>query len=104
MQAFKAIAARCQSLNLIFQPKEIVADFEKAIHDAARNIFPHVRITGCRFHLCQSFWRRIHKLGLVSDYKNKSSKVGEWLRWIFGLSMLEPSDVIVTVLCLILCL
>ena len=29
----------------------------------------------------------------MSDYKNKSSKVGEWLRWTFGLAMLEPSDV-----------
>lgn len=36
-------------------------DFEKAAHEAAKNMFPEIAIIGCRFHLGQAWWRKVIK-------------------------------------------
>lgn len=48
---------------------------------------------GCRFHLGQAWWRKIQKLGLSVIYKNPDSLIGKWLKYPFGLTYLDPSDV-----------
>jgi len=50
----------------------LYADFEKPIHNAARHIWPSIEVKGCKFHLGQSWYRKIEQLGLLSNaYKNK---------------------------------
>jgi hypothetical protein len=83
----------CLSRQLTFAPIEIVIDFEKAIHQAVLNIWPNVIIIGCRFHLTQAWWRKIQQLGLTTDYKNKESEIGKWMRYTFGLLYLNPGEV-----------
>ncbi len=56
---FLILKKECEQISTCFKPNEIVADFETAIHTAARNIWPDVKIIGCRFHLTQSWWRKI---------------------------------------------
>jgi hypothetical protein len=34
-------------------------------------MWPNVTLKGCRFHLAQSWFRKIQKLGLPNDYKDK---------------------------------
>jgi hypothetical protein len=80
----------------------VVLDFEIAIHNALKYVWPETRIVGCRFHLTQAWWRKIQQLGLTADYKNKNSEIGQWLGYCFGLLFLEPekvSDVFVFELC-----
>jgi hypothetical protein len=48
---------------------------------------------GCRFHLTQSWWKRIQLLRLKSDYIDPNSEIGKWLHLIFGLSLLPSSEV-----------
>lgn len=83
---------KCTEMGLRFVPQHIVADFKEEIHTAARNVFPDIAVVGCRFHLTQSWWRKIQKLGLSCDYKVKG-EMGDWLRWTFGLPLLPENEV-----------
>ncbi|KAE9536445.1 hypothetical protein AGLY_007234 [Aphis glycines] len=58
--------------------KTIKTDFEQAIHNAINAIFPLCKIIGCRFHLSQSWYRKIHNLGLTTDYRSET-EIGKWL-------------------------
>lgn len=90
---FKYILQVCNNFNLTFNPTIIRADFELAIHTAIRRVLPSVKIAGCRFHLGQSWWKKIQELGLTSEYK-RSSEIGQYLRSFFGLSFLRPDEVL----------
>ena len=51
-------------------PSVISVDFEKAIHNAIHTVLgAHVIIQGCFYHLTQSTWRKIQKLGLTDLYR-----------------------------------
>nr|CAI5853672.1 unnamed protein product [Callosobruchus analis] len=42
---------------------EVVIDFEKGIHTAVEKVWPQAQIIVCRFHLAQSWYRKIQKYG-----------------------------------------
>lgn len=90
---FNLLRKKCHSLGLNLNPKVIVADFEIAIHNAIRAEFSDSKVIGCRFHLAQAWFRKIQNLGLVPYYKKETSEIGKWLRYIFGLPFLNPSEV-----------
>ena len=69
----------------------IMLDFEVAMIKAIKGEFKECQLKGCRFHLGQSWWRKVKELGLARDYRQKDSKKGRWLRGVFGLSLL-PHD------------
>jgi hypothetical protein len=79
--------------NLLFSPKYVTVDFEISIHKAIVEIWPHSKIIGCRFHLTQSWFCQVQNLGLVSEYKNDFSEIGNWIKYTFGLLFLNPGDV-----------
>ncbi|XP_060857637.1 uncharacterized protein LOC132935179 [Metopolophium dirhodum] len=79
----------CLQNNLRFQPVTVVVDFEIAIHNAIKNIWPTVQIHGCNFHLCQNWYRKIQQLGLTNDYNNGKSEIGKFLVHTFGLPLLQ---------------
>lgn len=93
----KKLVEMCPPLN----PKHVVLDFETAIHHAILSQWPTTELKGCRFHLRQAWYRRIQKLGLQVTYQKKKSATGEtiisedgrWLRYVFGLVYLKPSEV-----------
>ena len=53
------ITDHCAQKNLVLVPKTIHIDFEKAMHKAISSIFSMTSIICCRFHLGQTFWRKI---------------------------------------------
>lgn len=59
-------------------------DFEIAIHSALTNVWSTIEIKGCRFHLGQSWWRKIQELSLSVKYKDQPSKLSKFLKYIFG--------------------
>lgn len=91
-EAFKLLKSYCASINLRLEPKEIVSDFEKAIHVGVKKIWPDINIIGCRFHLTQSWYRKIQNVGLVSEYRDSNSAIGLWLHYTFGLLFLNPKN------------
>jgi hypothetical protein len=44
-----------------------------------------VTVKCCRFHLGQSWWRKIQSLSLSNEYKDKESDIGKWLLMTFGI-------------------
>uniref|UniRef100_A0A8D8V3P6 MULE transposase domain-containing protein n=1 Tax=Cacopsylla melanoneura TaxID=428564 RepID=A0A8D8V3P6_9HEMI len=63
-QAFQHVKSQCSSLvGKEFYPSEVFADFELAIHGAIQDVWSDVIRRGCRFHLGQSWWRKIQTSG-----------------------------------------
>ena len=52
-EVFRIAEEECQRRLLSFQPKTVVIDFEQAIHQAVKSVFPHINVVACRFHLAQ---------------------------------------------------
>lgn len=67
--------------------KSIIIDFEIAIHNAVKLIWPSCTIKRYRFHLIQSWYRKIQEFSLIVDYKQTN-----WLKHRFGLVHLNPED------------
>ncbi|KAF0754304.1 MULE domain-containing protein [Aphis craccivora] len=57
--AFQHLTRHSMSIGLTCSPTDVVIDFEQAIHNAVAEVFPNAKIRGCRFHLLQSWWRKI---------------------------------------------
>ena len=52
----------CQNKGLDLQPNIIHVDFEKAMHNSVKNLFPETQLDCCRFHLGQCWWRKIQSV------------------------------------------
>nr|CAI5850732.1 unnamed protein product [Callosobruchus analis] len=78
-EVMSIIKNKCLELGLLFRPRKVVSDFEKAIHSCILQCFPTTEIIGCRFHLM--------------EYKDTSSIVGRYLHYFFGLTFLDPHEV-----------
>ena len=53
--------------------QKFVADFEKGLCNALRQLFPGIPIKGCVFHWCQTIFRKIPKSGLAVSYNSKGN-------------------------------
>ncbi|KAE9543412.1 hypothetical protein AGLY_002212 [Aphis glycines] len=93
------LVLECQNVGLILKPITVICDFEESIHIALREVWNNVNIFGCRFHLTQSWYRKIHYLGLCKAYKNNKTSEGEWLNNIFGWAVASSSSSFTTNAC-----
>lgn len=94
-RALQHIVSKCASLSIQCSPLEVFIDFESAIHTAVEEVFPGSRIRGCRFHLGQSWWRKIQELGLTRVYRAQpNTPESYFLKNFFGLPFLKPEDVL----------
>ncbi|KAL8614049.1 hypothetical protein ACOMHN_023284 [Nucella lapillus] len=70
-QMLQAILDRCDELQLMPDPSQVIVDYEKAVIQALHSkLGEHVEVKGCFFHLTQSTWRRIQQLGMTALYNN----------------------------------
>jgi len=60
-------------------------DFEKSAHNAVRHFFPNCKIMACRFHLGQSWFKKIQSDSNLLKYYNSKSELGVWLKQLFAL-------------------
>eukprot|EP00105_Crassostrea_gigas_P045365 XP_019929513.1 PREDICTED: uncharacterized protein LOC109620813 [Crassostrea gigas] len=56
-------------LGLQFFPTSALADFETAVNDSGRDVFPGITTKGCFFHLTQAVWRTAQITGLQITYR-----------------------------------
>ncbi|CAI6348818.1 unnamed protein product [Macrosiphum euphorbiae] len=74
--------------------KKLHVDFEKAAHQAAYEVFENVQLIACRFHLGQSWWRKINSDSILRiAYKKENDELGNWLKSFFGLAFLPNHEV-----------
>lgn len=65
---FRHLVRLCSEIDAVFFPTTVVVDFETGIHQAVRMVWPTVNIINCRFHLGQSWYRKIQNLGKKCKY------------------------------------
>lgn len=69
-----AIMAECASLGLYPAPDVVITDFERGAMNAVKSVLGEdTQTKACFFHLCQSTWRKVQELGLVSSYREDES-------------------------------
>lgn len=83
---------KCRELFNI-KPDFIITDFEKAIINASKNVFPAISSFGCLFHLGQSIWVRIGNLGLINRYRN-DLEFKKIIKMLLCLSFVPADDVL----------
>uniref|UniRef100_A0A6P7FTH5 Uncharacterized protein LOC114330857 n=1 Tax=Diabrotica virgifera virgifera TaxID=50390 RepID=A0A6P7FTH5_DIAVI len=76
--ALKYLTEQVEKCNKKLALRTVFADFEEAIQQSVTEVWTNVSLKGCRFHLGQSWWRKIQALGLTSLYKDKESDVGKY--------------------------
>lgn len=87
---FRMVSDMCPG----FSPKVAHFDFEIAIHNGFRKVFPGAEVRGCRFHIAQAWYRKLASLGLQATYLVGKSRTAVWLKTCFGLPCLPPEDVL----------
>ncbi|XP_062572688.1 uncharacterized protein LOC134234630 [Saccostrea cucullata] len=66
---FTLLQDKVNDLGLQFVPTCALADFETAVHNSIREVFPGVTTKGCFFHFTQAIWRKAQHSGLQIPYK-----------------------------------
>ena len=74
------------------RPTRILVDFEKAVMNAFQKSFTDATLSGCYFHLCQSFVRKINEVGLKSVYEQNPG-LALSLRMVPALAFLPLEEV-----------
>ena len=72
--AIRQVIRQCEAIIGNPAPSKVICDFERAEINAAKAAFAavgvNVTVQGCFFHLCQSTWRKIQEIGLVTTYRD----------------------------------
>ena len=90
---FQQLVHSCSQVGVDLKIAVRHLEFEIAVHEAVRSVWPNVIIKACQFHLGQAWYRKIQNLGLSKEYKDLESDIGMLLKTFFGLSYLDSSDV-----------
>lgn len=68
MKIFNTLRTEMAELDLVFNPKKIMSDFESGLMPAVRLAFPDCVHKGCYFHHTQCIWREVQHKGLTNVY------------------------------------
>jgi hypothetical protein len=75
-------------------PTKLMTDFELAIINASKAVFPHVPISCCFFHLGQIIYRRIQEDGLQQQYRDPLDRtVKRFTHMLLALAFVPAADV-----------
>ena len=85
------VQEKLSELNIKFNIKEVISDFEINIQKAADQMLPEIQILGCFFHLSKCFWKRLQMKGMVTEYDN-NAKFREFVKSAIALAHLPLAD------------
>lgn len=82
------------SMNIDLNIQNIRFDFERGAQNAVQIEFPGCVVRGCRFHLGQSWYRKLNTdLPLLRNEYIANTPTGLWLKRFFGLPFIAPEEV-----------
>ena len=70
--------------------QQVTADFETAVWQSIRALFPNVKLSGCLFHFSQAIYRKLQELGLQAAYNTDAGTSGVCRR-LMALALLPRS-------------
>jgi hypothetical protein len=73
-------------------PTIVYADFVTAIDNAVTTVWPGCAVKAFRFHLAESRWRKQNLWDSANSVERKTEVI-QFLKKIFGLSLLPPAEV-----------
>ncbi|CAF4560152.1 unnamed protein product, partial [Rotaria magnacalcarata] len=85
---FRSLKRIGLKMGFDLKPLSIICDFEQSFMNAVTNELPQTIVTGCWFHLCQSCYRNIQKLGMMNLYEDDVES-RELLRGFMGFALLH---------------
>ena len=85
---FSVIKREMANLDLVFNPSNIVIDFESAMLNVLKAHFPNSDLQGCYFHQTQAIWRKVQELGLTTINKD-IPEVKRVVRKLMALAFLQ---------------
>jgi hypothetical protein len=83
--AFGIVKEQAMHLRLVWNPEEVLTDFEQAAIKAYQYHFPQVRTVGCYFHFAQCFWRKFIEFGFKTLYEEEHIKM--WFKRFVALPL-----------------
>lgn len=72
--------------------EEVIMDFEVAMWNAVRNVYPSVHLHGCTFHWAQAMWRKVQQVGLATSYMERGP-VYDFISQLFALPYLPKRHI-----------
>lgn len=92
-ELFSEISALAADMDLFLDPDVVVTDFEMAVSNAINNVLgPQVNTKYCFFHLTQSTWRKVQKLGLTELYR-ANPEVRHFVGMLDGTAFLDINHI-----------
>ena len=77
-----------------FMPLRIMGDFEFAIINACRQIFPEALYSGCFFHFTQNIYRKVQEKGLQTEYADiENREIKKYSHMLMALAFVPIVDV-----------
>ena len=88
------MAVKEEALNqdLVIAPSEVMTDYELALVQSLSLAFPGAALRGCHFHFAQCLWRKVQKLGLAEDYREKD-EIRDFIQRSAAISFVPPNFV-----------
>ena len=83
---------RCEEERIQWEPGTIVSDFELAIINASRHVFPRSQIRCCFFHLGQSVYRHVQHEGLQGRYQEENGEIRKATHMLLALAFVPLAD------------
>ena len=68
----------------------VMLDFEIALRNSLKTVWPNVRLSGCWFHYCQAIWRKVQKFGLEPIYYDELG--AKYIKRIMILPLFHAND------------
>lgn len=76
--------------------KSIMTDFETAMRNALRNVYPNIELNTCWFHFCQAAKRKASQLQNFSNAVKTNEEIKSAYYKLLALPLLPANDIIPT--------
>ena len=97
---FTLIQSMCIDHQIALSPFTIIVDFEVAVHNVVRSVFPNLTLHGCLFHYGQALYKKLQELGLSSNRHSDHDAIMKWF-CLFICVAFVPSAQVTTAFALI---
>ena len=86
------LITKCAEREYCLEPATIIVDFELAVHNVVRTLFPASSLKGCLFHFRQALWKKLQELGLCAKYGKEDNGVSKWFQLFIGTAFVPSSQ------------